>query len=74
MNKQQINKVVLYGTSYELKVPKTKCKTLRDKALALVGLSLWNTLPLAIRSNRAVQGFNQALQPFLFSLAFALDL
>ena len=48
------------NSSCEFKVPKTKCKTLGDKAFARVGLSLWNTLPLVIRSIRSVQGFKQA--------------
>ena len=47
------------NSSCEFKVPKTKC-TLGDKAFARVGLSLWNTLPLVIRSIRSVQGFKQA--------------
>ena len=48
------------NSSCEFKVPKTKCKTLGDKAFARVGLSLWNTLPFVIRSIRSVQGFKQA--------------
>ena len=48
------------NSSCEFKVPKTKCKTLGDKSFARVGPSLWNTLPLIIRSIRSVQGFKQA--------------
>lgn len=46
-------------------VPKTKCTTLKDKPFAYIGPSPWNTLPLANRSIRAVQGFKQALQTFV---------
>ena len=58
-------------TSFELKVPKTKCKTLGDRTFACLGPSLWSTLPSAIRSIRSVQGLKQALKTFLFPLAFA---
>ena len=58
-------------TSKELKVSKTKCKTLGDRAFALLGPSLWNTLPWAIRRIWSVQGLKQALKTFLFPLAFA---
>ena len=51
------------NTTYELKVPKTKCKTFGDRAFARVGPSLWNILPSAIRSIRGVQGFKQARKP-----------
>ena len=43
------------NSSYEFKVPNTKCKTLGDRAFARVGPSLWNTLSLVIRSIRSVQ-------------------
>lgn len=43
------------NSSYEFKVPNTKCKTLGDRTFARVGPSLWNTLPLVIRSIRSVQ-------------------
>ena len=55
-------------TSLELKVPKTKRKTLGDRAFACLGPSLWSTLPSAIRSIRSVLGLNQALKTFLFPL------
>ena len=58
-------------TSCELKVPKTKHKTLGNRAFTRVGPSLWNTLPSAIRNIRSVQGFKQVLKTFLFRLAFA---
>ena len=59
------------NTSHELKVSKTKCKTLGDRAFVRVGPSPWNPFPLAIGSNRSAQGFKQALKTFLFRLAFA---
>ena len=43
------------NSSYEFKVPKTKCKTIGERAFARVGPSLWKTLPLVIRSIRSVQ-------------------
>lgn len=50
------------SVSYNLiKVPKTKCMTLRRRAFARVGPSQWNNFSVAIRSTRNVQGFNQAL-------------
>ena len=48
------------NTTYELKVPKTQCKTFGDRAFAHVGPSLWSILSSAIRSIRGVQGFKQA--------------
>ena len=54
------------NTSHELKVSKTKCKTLGDRAFVRVGPSPWNPFALSIRSIRSVQGFKQALKTFFF--------
>ena len=40
------------NTTYELKVPKTKCKTFGDRVFARVGPPLWNILRSGIRSFR----------------------
>ena len=60
-----------FKLSCEFKVPKTKCKTLGDRAFARVGSLLWNTLPWGIRRIRSLQGFKQVLKTFWFLLAFS---
>ena len=61
---------IISKTSCEFKVPKTKYKTLENRAFARVGPSVWNTLPSADRSTRSVQGFKQVLKTFLFRFLF----
>ena len=51
-------------------IPKTKCKTLGDRAFAHAAPTLWNSLPLSIRESCGVPSFKSNLKTYLFKKAF----
>ncbi len=51
-------------------VPKTKCVTFGDRAFSVFAPSLWNTLPLTIRSADSVDSFKSQVKTFLFRKYF----
>ena len=51
-------------------VPKTKRRTKGDRAFQFVAPSLWNALPLALRSSPSVDIFKKNLKTLLFVKAF----
>ena len=53
-----------------LLVPRTKCKTFGDRALAVAGPRVWNSLPLAVRNSVNVDTFKTNLKSFLFTQAY----
>ena len=50
-----------------LKIPLYKYKTKGDRAFSYFGPSVWNSLPLHIRSATTVYTFNSALKTYLFN-------
>ena len=48
-----------------LQVPKTKCKSFRDRDFANPGPSLWNALPLALSISN-IDSFKRHLKTYLF--------
>ena len=53
-----------------LLVPRTKCKTFGDRAFAVAGPKVWNSLPLAVRNSVNVDTFKTNLKSFLFTQAY----
>ena len=53
-----------------LLVPRTKCKTFGDRAFAVAGPRVWNSLPLAVRNSVNVDTFKTNLKSFLFTQAY----
>ena len=53
-----------------LLVPRTKCKTFGDRAFAVAGPRVWNSLPLAVRYSVNVDTFKTNLKSFLFTQAY----
>ncbi len=53
-----------------LYVPRTRLKNRGDRAFAVIGHKLWNSLPAYIRSTQSLSTFKSALKTYLFSVAF----
>ncbi len=51
-------------------VPRTNCVTFGDRAFSVYAPSLWNTLPLAIRSADSVDSFKSQVKTYLFRKHF----
>ena len=58
------------ASSLTLDVPKTKCKTLKDRSLPVAGPVLWNSLPSYLRDIVNFDLFKKNLKTYLFNLAF----
>ena len=54
-----------------LVVPHSRLKTKGDCAFSVMAPTLWNSLPLCIRSAETVDSFKKQLKTYLFGLAFA---
>ena len=55
---------------YLLAVPRTKCKTMGDRAFMHAAPIVWNSLPLDIRQSTTVELFKTRMKTFLFRKAF----
>jgi hypothetical protein len=55
-----------------LLVPKTKLKTYGDRAYCHAAPTLWNSLPLAIRTSQSVDMFKGRLKTYLFKRTYCL--
>ena len=53
-----------------LAIPKTKSKTLGDRAFYHAAPTVWNSVPLEIRLSPSIQVFKNRLKTFLFKKAF----
>ncbi len=51
-------------------VPKFRLKSKGNRAFSVLGLMLWNSLPLSIRSSPTLSSFKSFLKTYLFSQAF----
>ncbi len=56
-----------------LHVSKTILKSKGDRAFSVAAPSLWNPLPMHIKSSPSVDAFKSRLKSFLFSRAFGVD-
>ena len=54
----------------QLKVPKTRLVTYRDRAYEATAPRLWNSLPLEIRNSKSTVTFKKKLKTHLFMSAF----
>ena len=50
-----------------LKVPKTRLKTFGDRSFSKAAPTLWNSLPLPIRSAESLDSFKKQLKTYLFN-------
>ena len=55
-----------------LEVRRCKCKTLGTRSLGYAGLTLWNDLPLEIRSAKDINCFKSLMKTQFFRLAHNL--
>ncbi len=53
-----------------LSIPKSRLKCRGDRAFSVAAPSLWNALPLCIRSAPSISDFKSMLKTYLFDLAF----
>ena len=53
-----------------LVVPRTRLKTKGDRSFEVVAPTLWNALPVNLRSAVSVDAFRKHLKTYLFQLAF----
>ena len=53
-----------------LLIPKTRAKTLGNRAFAHAGPSTWNKLPYNIRNTKSIENFKSQLKIFLFKKAY----
>ena len=51
-------------------IPKTRAKTLGNRAFAHAGPSTWNKLPYNIRNSKSIDNFKSQLKTFLFKKAY----
>ena len=51
-------------------IPRTKCKTLGERAFSIAGPHEWNRLPLAIRQAESVAVFKSRPKTYLFTMYF----
>ena len=51
-------------------IPKTRDKTLGDRAFAHSALLIWNMIPYRIRISKTIESFKSQLKTFLFKKAF----
>ena len=51
-------------------IPKTRAKTLGDRAFVHAAPSIWNMLPYGIRNSKTIDCFKSQLKTFLFKKAF----
>ena len=51
-------------------IPKTRAKTLGNRAFAHAGPSTWNKLPYNIRNIKSIENFKSQLKTFLFKKAY----
>ncbi len=58
------------GEQRLLSVPRSWLKHRRDRAFAVAGPRLWNSLPAYIRSAQSLTVFKSSLKTYFFSLAF----
>ncbi len=58
------------GDQRLLSVPRSRLKHRGDRAFAVAGPRLWNSLPAYIRSAKSLTVFKSYLKTFFFSLAF----
>jgi len=54
--------------THQLDVPQSQCVTAGDRAFAVAGARLWNSLPPDIVSSNTLSQFRRQLKTFLFSL------
>ncbi|KAL3055052.1 hypothetical protein OYC64_017878 [Pagothenia borchgrevinki] len=59
------------SNSYLLKPPRTKLRTMGDRAFCSAAPSLWNALPDHMRAPQSVEAFKKGLKTHLFKRAFA---
>ncbi|KAF7667406.1 hypothetical protein LDENG_00063940 [Lucifuga dentata] len=53
-----------------LHIPRSRFKTKGDHVFRIVGPTLWNHLPLSIRSAESVQHLNKLVKTYLYKQAF----
>ncbi len=67
----QISKLKLRSAStYLLKSPRTKLRTMGDWAFCSAALSLWNALPDHLNTPQTVDAFKRGLKTYIFSKVF----
>ena len=54
-----------------LAIPQTNLVTKGDRAFSVIGPTLWNDLPLHIKSCDTIESFKSTLKTHLFSIAFS---
>ena len=78
VNCYQYNIIEKPDCSYQLRskdqgllfIPKTRAKTLGNRAFAHAGPSTWNKLPDDIRNIKSIKNFKSQLKTFLFKKAY----
>ena len=61
-----------YGSEHILSVPKTKYKTLGDRAFSASAPKIWNELPRDLRSTLCLASFKTKLKTHFFNKAYLL--
>ncbi len=67
---QSSNRMLRSASSYLLKTPRTKLRTMGDRAFCSSALSLWNALPVHLWTPQPVKAFKRGLKTYLLSKAF----
>ncbi len=65
-------RILRSGDQRLLSVPRSRLKYRGDRAFAVAGPRLWNSLPAYIRSAQSLTVFKSSLKTYFFSLAFNL--
>ncbi len=67
---QSSKRTLRSASTYLLKTPRTKLRTMGDRAFCSAAPSLWNALPDHLRTPQPVDVFKRGLKTYLFSKAF----
>ncbi len=67
---QSTKRTLRSASSYLLKTPRTKLRTMGDRAFCSSAPNLWNALPVHLRTPQPVNAFKRGLKTYLFSKAF----
>ena len=61
---------IVFDDIIYLSVPRTKSVTFEQRSLPVAGPQVWNLLPIDIKMENSLDGFNAKIKTYLFKQAF----
>ena len=69
-NKKESTRTLRSNNQNYLDIPVTKCKSYGDRAFSVLGVRVWNILPLDIRNQPTLLSFRKLLKTELFNKCY----